>query len=50
MANPDQKTIFYDEAYKKLNKICIDFKENSGATDVDVKKLLKELLEEWEKI
>ena len=50
MTNPDQKTILYDEVYKKVNEICIDFQENSGATDDEVKKLLKEILVKWEKI
>tara|TARA_B100000212_G_scaffold24252_1_gene16121 strand:- start:294 stop:446 length:153 start_codon:yes stop_codon:yes gene_type:complete len=49
MANPDQKTILYDEAFKELNKICIDFQENSGATDEDVKELLKDILGQWDK-
>ena len=49
MANPDQKTILYDEAYKDLNQICIDFQENCGATNQEVKKLLEELLIEWNK-
>ena len=49
MANPDQKTILYDEAYKELNQICINFQANSGATDDVVKKLLREILVQWEK-
>ena len=49
MANPDQKTILYDEAFKELNEICINFQENSGATDEEVKKLLREILFQWEK-
>ena len=49
MANPDQKTILYDEVYKKLNEICIDFQENCGATDEEVKRLLREILDLWEK-
>ena len=50
MANPDQKTILYEEAYKELNQICIDFQKNCGATDNDVRKLLKEILDQWKKI
>ena len=49
MANPDQKTILHDEAYTELNKICIDFQENSGATDEEVKELLREILGLWDK-
>ena len=49
MANPDQKTILYDEVYKEVNQICIDFQENCGATDDEVKELLREILAKWEK-
>tara|TARA_B100000674_G_C37576393_1_gene794262 strand:+ start:197 stop:349 length:153 start_codon:yes stop_codon:yes gene_type:complete len=49
MANPDQKTLFYEEAYKDLNQICIDFKENCGANDKEIIKLLREILLDWEK-
>ena len=49
MANPDQKTILYDEAYKELNQICINFQTNCGANDEEVKKLLREVLLHWEK-
>ena len=49
MANPDQKMILYDEAYKEVIQICIDFQENSGATDDEVKELLREILVKWEK-
>jgi len=49
MANPDQKTILYDEVYKEVNQICVDFQENCGATDDEVKKLLKEILVKWGK-
>ena len=42
MANPDQKTILFDEAYKELNKICIDLQKNCGATDKEVMKLLRD--------
>ena len=41
MANPDQKTILYDEFYKDVNQICIDFQENCGANDDEVKELFK---------
>ena len=50
MANPDQKTILYDEVYKKVNEICTDFQVNCGATDDEVKELLREILAKWEKI
>ena len=50
MANPDQKTILYDEFYKEVNQICINFQENCGATDDEVRDLLREILDNWEKI
>ena len=49
MANPDQKTILYDEAFNDLNKICIDFQENCGATNDEVDELIREILAKWEK-
>ena len=64
MANPDQKTILYDEVHKEVNQICIDFQENCGcllytsdaaddfdcgATDDEVKELLREILARWGK-
>ncbi len=49
MANPNQKTILYDEVYKEVNQICINYKENCGATDEEVKELLREILAKWEK-
>ena len=49
MANPDQKTLFYEEAYKDLNQICIDFQENCGANDKEIIKLLREILLDWGK-
>ena len=42
MANPDQKTILYDEIYKEVNQICIDFQENCEETYDEVKELLRE--------
>jgi len=50
MANPDQKTILYDDFYKKVNQICINFQENCGANDDEVRDLLREILANWEKI
>jgi len=49
MANPDQRTILYDEVYKEVNQIFIDFQENCGATDNEVKDILREILTKWEK-
>ena len=49
MANPDQKTILLEQAYEKLKAICIKFQDESGATDMEVKTLLRELARVYEK-
>ena len=49
MANPDQKTILLEEAYKEIKEICIKFQDDSGASDMEVKTLLRELARVWEK-
>ena len=49
MANPDQKTILLEKAYDELKAICIKFQDESGATDMEVKTLLRELARVYEK-
>ena len=49
MANPDQKTILIEQAYIELKVICTKFQNESGATDMEVKTLLRELAGNWEK-
>ena len=49
MANPDQKTILLEQAYEELISICSKFQDESGATDMEVKTLLRELARIWEK-
>ena len=49
MANPDQKTILLKQAFDELNAICIKFQDESGATDMEVKTLLRELARVYEK-
>ena len=49
MANPDQKTILLEQAYEELKSICSKFQEESGATDMEVKTLLRELARVWGK-
>jgi len=49
MANPDQKTILIEQAYNELKVICTKFQNESGATDMEVKTLLRELAGNWEK-
>ena len=48
MANPDQKTILLEQAYDELKSVCSKFQEESGATDMEVKTLLRELARVWE--
>ena len=49
MANPDQKTILLEQAYNELKTICTKFQDESGATDMEVKTLLRELARVYEK-
>ena len=49
MANPDQKTILVEQAYDELKAICTKFQDESGATDMEVKTLLRELARVYEK-
>ena len=48
MANPDQKTILIEQAYGELKSVCSKFQKESGATDMEVKTLLRELARVWE--
>ena len=48
MANPDQKTILLEQAYDELKAICTNFQDQSGATDMEVKTLLRELARVYE--
>ena len=49
MTNPDQKTILIEQAYDEIKVICTNFQDESGATDMEVKTLLRELARVWEK-
>ena len=49
MANPDPKTIFLEQACDELKAICTKFQDQSGATDMEVKTLLRELARVYEK-
>ena len=49
MANPNQKTILLDQAYEEIKEICIKLQEDSRASDMEIKTLLKELAKVWEK-
>tara|TARA_A100001388_G_scaffold13868_1_gene9399 strand:+ start:248 stop:433 length:186 start_codon:yes stop_codon:yes gene_type:complete len=47
MANLDQKIILLEPAYDELKSICSKFQDESGATDMEVKTLLRELARVW---
>ena len=47
--NPDQKTILLEQAYDELKTICTKFQDQSGASDMEVKTLLRELARVYEK-
>ena len=49
MANPDQKTILIDDAFEEIKNICINLQGNTDASNLEVKNLLKLILNEWEK-
>ena len=49
MVNPDRKTILLEKAYDELKVICTKFQDESGATDMEVKTLLRELARVYEK-
>ena len=48
MANPDQKTILIDSAYEEIKNICINFQKDTDASNLEVKSLLKLVINEWE--
>ena len=49
MANSDKKTILLEQAYDEIRFICTKFQAKSGATDMEVKTLLRELARVYEK-
>ena len=49
MANPNKKTILPEQAYDEITVICTKFQDESGATDMEVKTLLRELARVWGK-
>ena len=48
MANPDQKTILIEQSYKDIQEICKKFQNDSGASNSEVKNLLREIANLWE--
>ena len=49
MANSDKKTILLEQAYEEIKEIYSKFECESGASDIEVKTLLRELVRAWEK-
>ena len=47
MANPDKK-ISIDNAYKEIKNICINLQIDSFASNLEVKSVLKLIMNEWE--
>ena len=41
MANPDQKTILIDNAYEEIKNISINLQKDTGASNLEIKGLLK---------
>ena len=48
MANPDQKTILIDNAFKEIKNICINLQKDTDASNSELKSLLKLIINEWE--
>ena len=48
MTIPDQKRIFIDNAYEEIKNICINLQKDTDASNLEVKSLLKLIINEWE--
>ena len=48
MASPDQKIILIDNAYEEIKNICINLQKDTNASNLEVKKLLKLIMNQWE--
>ena len=48
MANPNQKTILFDNAHKEIKNICINLQKDTDASNSELKSLLKLIINEWE--
>ena len=49
MANRDPKIVLIEQAYDEIKEIWTKFQDQSGATDMEVKTLLRELARVYEK-
>ncbi len=48
MANPDEKIILINNAYEEIKKICKNLQKDTDASNLEVKSLLKVIMNEWE--
>ena len=48
MANPDQKTILIDNAFEEIKNICINLQKDTYASNLEIKSLLKLIINELE--
>ena len=48
MANPDQKIILIDNAYEEIKNICINLQNDTDVSSLEVKSLLKLIMNELE--
>ena len=48
MANQDQKTISIDNAYEEIKSICKTLQKDTDVSNLEVKNLLKLIMNEWE--
>ena len=48
MANPDQKTILVDNAFEEIKNICINLQKEADTSNLEIKSLLKLIMNEWE--
>ena len=48
MANPDQKTILINNAYEEIKIICKNLQKDTNASNLEVKSLLKLIMNEWD--
>ena len=47
MANPDQKIILIDNAFEEIKNICMNLQKDTDASNLEVKSLLKLIMNEW---
>ena len=48
MTIPDQKTKFIDNAYEEIKNLCINLQKDTDASNLEIKSLLKLIMNEWE--